>query len=133
MSKVVLDSSALLAFLLDEPGAKVVELALQEGAFMSTINLAEVLSKAADVGENPEEYHSRLKREGILGGSIELISFAESDAVLLAKLRTETKSLGLSLGDRACLALGVQLKLPVITADKAWSKLHPGIKIKSIR
>jgi len=71
--------------------------------------------------------------EGLLQNSLEIIACNEEDAITIAKFRVLTKSAGLSLGDRACLALGKRLNLPVLTADKVWTSLSLGITITLIR
>jgi PIN domain nuclease of toxin-antitoxin system len=129
----VLDASAFLAYLRDETGAEIVENALIDGCYISIINWVEVLSKVVDLGESPDEIIKRLRDEGLLENSLEIIACNEEDAITIAKFRPLTKSAGLSLGDRACLALGKRLNLPVLTADKVWSSLSLGIKINLIR
>ncbi|QEI40957.1 hypothetical protein BMF77_01539 [Dolichospermum sp. UHCC 0315A] len=74
-----------------------------------------------------------MRDEGLLENSLEIIACNEEDAITIAKLRGLTKSAGLSLGDRACLALGKRLNLPVLTADKVWSSLSLGMTINLIR
>ncbi len=69
----------------------------------------------------------------LLQNSLEIIACNEEDAITIAKFRVLTKSAGLSLGDRACLALGKRLNLPVLTADKVWTSLSLGITITLIR
>ena len=133
MNKSVLDASAFLAYLRDEPGAEIVENALIDGCYISIINWVEVLSKVVDLGESPDEVIKRLRDEGLLENSLEIIACDEEDAITIAKFRPLTKSAGLSLGDRACLALGKRLNLPVLTADKVWSSLSLGITINLIR
>lgn len=133
MNKSVLDASAFLAYLRDEPGAEIVENALIDGCYISIINWVEVLSKVVDLGESPEEIIKRLRDEGLLENSLEIIACNEEDAITIAKFRPLSKSAGLSLGDRACLALGKRLNLPVLTADKVWSSLSLGITINLIR
>jgi len=133
VNKSVLDASAFLAYLRDEPGAEIVENALINGCYISIINWVEVLSKIVDLGESPEEIIKRLRDEGLLQNSLEIIACNEEDAITIAKFRVLTKSAGLSLGDRACLALGNRLNLPVLTADKVWSNLSLGITITLIR
>ena len=124
----VLDASALLAYLLDEPGAEIVEEAIGEGAAISTVNLAEVLSKLADVGQEPGPAMDRL---GVL--PIEILPFDEVMAVGSATLRSPTASAGLSLGNRACLALARRLGRRALTADAAWLGLVPDLEIRVIR
>ena len=131
--KAVLDASALLALLLDEPGAQRVEEAVAEGASMSTVNLAEVLSKLAERGIPPEEAEERLREEGLLGQTLQVLPFTEEDALLVARLRPLTRPLGLSLGDRACLALASRLHLPALTADATWAGLSVGVEVEVIR
>jgi PIN domain nuclease of toxin-antitoxin system len=129
----VLDASAFLAYLRDETGAEIVENALIDECYISIINWVEVLSKVVDLGESPEEIIKRLRDEGLLENSLEIIACNEEDAITIAKFRPLTKSTGLSLGDRACLALGKRLNLPVLTADKVWTSLSLGITINLIR
>lgn len=129
----MLDASAFLAYLRDETGAEIVENALIDGCYISIINWVEVLSKVVDLGESPDEIIKRLRDEGLLENSLEIIACNEEDATTIAKLRPLTKSAGLSLGDRACLALGKRLNLPVLTADKVWTSLSLGITINLIR
>jgi PIN domain nuclease of toxin-antitoxin system len=74
-----------------------------------------------------------LIQTGLLGGRITVVPFAEADALSLAKLKSKTHKLGLSMADHACLALGAKLHLPILTADKIWSKLNLGLTIKLIR
>ncbi|NET89535.1 MAG: type II toxin-antitoxin system VapC family toxin [Kamptonema sp. SIO1D9] len=133
MSNCVLDASALLAYLRDEPGATTVENVLFDGAYMSIINWAEVLTKVADIGEDPQRFVQQLEDEGLLNNSLEILPFTEEDALTVARLRPLTKSIGLSLGDRACLALGKRLKLPVFTSDRTWISLTFDVTVNLIR
>jgi ribonuclease VapC len=130
---VVLDASALLAHLNDEPGANVVEDALMKGAAISAVNLAEVLSKLAEIGEDPARANEGLWRRGLLGTNVEVHPLTVEDAVVIADLHRKTRSHGLSLGDRACLGLALRLQLPAITADRTWSRLRVGVKVETIR
>jgi ribonuclease VapC len=124
----VLDASALLAYLNDEPGAEVVEAALGEGCFISSVNLTEVFSKVAELGGKPSVLARRLEGEGILHQTLEVVPFTLEDSFEVAALRVAAKSLGLSLGDRVCLALGKKLGVPVLTADQSWKRLEPKLK-----
>lgn len=133
MSKCVLDSSALLSYLSNEEGAAKVETLLLASTCMSTVNWAEVLSKASDLGKNVEELSALFEDRGLIGGTTELFPLTIEDAKKTAHLRSLTKALGLSLGDRACLALALRLRLPVVTADRAWSKLKLPVEIRTIR
>ena len=123
----------MLAYLHGEVGADQVEEALLSGTVMSAVNWAEVLSKLGELGADPASVAKRLEREGLVGGSIEIINLTAADAVEIAGLRPMTRRRGLSLGDRACLALGLRLKLPVITADRTWLALRLAVPVKAIR
>jgi len=123
MAECVLDSSALLAYFNDEPGAEVVEIALLSGGAVSAVNWAEVLTKVRDTGQSPEAFCADLTDRGILGQLLEVRSFGEADAASTASLRKATREQGLSLGDRACLALARTLGLPVYTADRIWTEV----------
>lgn len=130
----VLDASALLAYLQDEPGAAVVEEALSVGTVMSAANWAEVLSKLAEAGREPETVAQSLSESGLLGTALQIIPLDEEQAAEIGRLRPLTKTSGLSLGDRACLALGKTLRIPALTTDRAWSTLElPGIGVRLAR
>lgn len=131
--KQVLDASALLAYVQDEPGAEMVAQALKAQSWMSMINWAEVLSKLAELGQPPEVTISALKSRGILGQTLVLHRFDDPLAQDVARLRPLTKALGLSLGDRACLALARRLALPALTTDRAWGNLQVGVEVRVIR
>jgi len=129
MTKTVLDASALLAWLEDEPGADIVEPILASGAaLMSAVNWGEVLVKLVDRGVSEDD----LRR---IRGSldIEIRAFDEDAAFVSATLRHATRKLGLSTGDRACLGLALLAGAPVVTADHAWSKLNVDVEIEVIR
>jgi PIN domain nuclease of toxin-antitoxin system len=129
----VLDASALLAYLNDEPGAQVVEDALVRGSAMSAVNVAEVLSKLTEIGEDPDEVTKELERRGLLGGKLAVFPLTAADAVVIANLHRKTKAHGLSLGDRACLGLALRLRVPAVTADRAWLRLRVAVKVEAIR
>lgn len=127
MNKVILDASALLALLQHEPGHEEVSKYLAY-SLMSTVNVSEVAAILNNVGI-PE---SELKNM-ISSLIAEIIPFDKEQAFLAAEIKKETKIYGLSLGDRACLALGKINNLPILSADKVWAKLDMGIKIHIIR
>jgi len=129
----VLDASALLAFVYDEAGADRVQAALKIGAMASTVNWAESVSRMADRGQPVDEAVHHLRSLIQESGTIELVPFTESHAREAARLRPITRSLGLSLADRACLALGRLHRVPVLTTDRAWRSLHISVKIDVIR
>ena len=124
---VVLDASALLAFLHDEPGSLVVSQAL-EGALVSSINWSEVLQKAIDRSVGVDG----MQQEFVdLGVTFE--PFTQDHAEIAAQLWSITRSHGLSFADRACLALGIERNLPVLTADRPWGQLELNVEIRVIR
>ena len=127
MSRVVLDASVVLALLNEEPGADKLTPELLSNATCSTVNLAEVQTKLVSAGGSPDEAW-----EDTLSPIREAVPFTDEQARIAGSLVTQTRSLGLSLGDRACLALGLDLKAPVYTADKSWKKLKLGVKIHVI-
>lgn len=130
----VLDASALLAFLRDEPGGDAVEELLEEGCAISAANWAEVLSRLTAEGKSPEESSEDLIERGILHTSLIVHPLDESQARRIATLRlVVTRDAGLSLADRACLALAHALNLPVYTADGAWRDADAGVEIRLIR
>jgi ribonuclease VapC len=122
---IVLDASAMLAFMFAESGASVVEGCLDD-AVMSTVNTVEVLQRLRDEGsDTPEQDFAAI--------AIRVVAFDADQAITTAALRPLTRHLGLSLGDRACLALAQHLKAPVLTADRAWAGLDLGVDIRVIR
>ena len=123
----LLDASALLAAIHNELGGELVQQIIEESA-ISSINWSEVLQKLNRAGADTQAITAALKALGL-----EIIAFNEDDATIAASLWPETKSLGLSLADRACLAMGRRLKLTVVTADKVWQSLDAEQKIKLIR
>ena len=127
MSSVVLDASALLALLNAEPGSEEVERAIP-GAAISTVNLSEVVAKLVENGM-PED-----AVRAVLGEiELEVHPFDLETAYQAGALRNETRKLGLSFGDRACLAFGRRLGWPVLTTDRDWKKLEVGVEVRVIR
>ena len=116
----VLDASALLAHLNEEKGASVVQQAMAGGSAISVVNWTEVLSKLAERGEDPELAAAELRATDLIGAVVSIEPVTAADAVEIARLRPLTKGDGLSLADRACIALASRLQLPVVTADEAW-------------
>ena len=124
---VVFDSSALLAIAWVEDGAEMAADAAED-AIMSAVNATEVITRLIDKGASREQAREQLERSGLA-----IRPFDESLALEAGYLRTETRQYGLSLGDRACLALALREGAPVVTADRAWAKLDLGIDIRVIR
>lgn len=127
MSDVVLDASAVLAVLNGEPGAGEV-LPHLPGAYLSAVNAAEVAGKLVDGGLSPEQAGQSLDRLGA-----RIVPFEIGDVVPVARIRTASRSAGLSLGDRVCLALAGRLGQPALTADRAWRGLGAGVQVRLIR
>ncbi len=127
VSKVVLDASAVLALVNREKGFEAVSAALPD-ACISSVNASEVVAKLADRGLSDREI-----TQIFTALDLSVISFDEEQGVIAGMLRPKTKSMGLSLGDRACLSLAMKLDLPVMTADTVWAKLSLGITIQIIR
>ena len=130
---VVLDASALLAYLQGEAGAKVVTTALMQGAAISSVNWAETLSKLAERGQDPDTVAAELIKQGLLNSALLICPVDELQARFIAKLRVPTQPQGLSLGDRACLALALNLNLPALTCDRIWASLNIGVPVTVIR
>jgi ribonuclease VapC len=128
MNSIVLDASALLAVLNGEAGADKLSPELLSVATSSTVNLAEVQGKLVDRGLSPRDAW-----EATLSPIREATAFTTEHASTAGNLITQTRALGLSLGDRACLALGLALKAPVYTADRSWRNLKLGVRIHVIR
>ena len=128
MSSIVLDASALLALLNQEPGAENLPPERLAQATISAVNLAEAHTKLVREGIDPDEAW-----EDVMGPIQECAPFTAEQAKIAGSLTAQTRSLGLSLGDRACLALGLKLKAPVYTTDRAWKSLKLGVRIHVIR
>jgi len=123
----VLDASALLAMLQDEPGGDIVQ-ELLETAAISSVNWSEVIQKALERRMEIEGLRHDLEALGL-----EILPFTAVLAETTAQLRSATRQAGLSLGDRCCLALAAVLGLPAITADRIWPDLGLPIKIRVVR
>jgi len=128
----VLDASALLALLFDESGADRVERAIARGACVSALNWAETLTRLIERGEPVDRAASRAFPASS-SGRLLLVPFDEEQARETARIRLKTRSFGLSLADRAALALARIRRLPVLTSDRAWRSLSISVKIEVIR
>lgn len=127
MSKVVFDASAILTAAGNEPGTDIVFRHAQDSV-VSTVNLAEAQAKLVKRGLPPDDAW-----QSALSFCNQVIPFDSEQARLTGNLASPTESLGLSLGDRACLALAILLKLPVYTSDRMWKKLQLGVEIRLLR
>jgi len=128
VNSIVLDASALLAVLNREPGAERLTPQLLSAAISSTVNLAEVQSKLVSRGIKPDEAW-----EATISPIRESAVFTDEQAKIAGSLIARTSAFGLSIGDRACLALGIALKAPVYTADRSWKNLKLGVRIHLVR
>ena len=117
MSRFILDSSAILAFLNQESGAEYVERLIPDSK-MYAVNVAEVLTRSIELGHTNES-----ARESFAMLGLEIIDFDERHAARAAELRAVTRHLGLSLGDRSCLACAILHDATAITADRQWKSL----------
>jgi ribonuclease VapC len=127
MNEVVLDASALLALLNSEPGSATVAAAFPRVA-IGAVNLSEVVAKLVERGMPAEAVRAILEDL-----DLDVHPFDAESAYATGALRTATRQLGLSLGDRACLALGQRLDRPVLTTDGAWKSLDVGVTVRPIR
>ncbi|MBE3583398.1 MAG: type II toxin-antitoxin system VapC family toxin [Limnochordaceae bacterium] len=127
-SRWVLDASALLALLNHEPGSGQVEQVLGEGALVTAVNVSEVVAKLSDAGM-PEQ----AIRQVLEALPFTIVAFGEELAYRAGMLRQATHTAGLSLGDRACLALAQQTGATALTTDHAWANLSLGISLRVLR
>ena len=127
MSRIVVDSSVVVAAILQEPGGE--EMASRDGPFLiSAVNLCEVLERLAVGSAAEAPTLAMLEDLGLV-----LVDFTPDLAAMAARLKAPTRSVGLSLGDRACLALALRDQAPVLTGDRAWSKVDVGVEVVLIR
>ena len=126
----VIDASALLALFNDEPGAQAVLDALDGHCLISAVNQTEVLTKLLDKGLTGAEAASVMQSV-----EIEVLAFDAGQSLEAAWLRRETRTIGLSLGDRACLALARSRKAVALTADRPWTQVADavGVTVRCIR
>ena len=125
----VMDASALLAIARGEKGYELVEELIQsKECVISSVNMAEVGAKLMDSGL-PEAQLSKI----LLQFQVDVVDFNAEQATRSAALRPLTKSFGLSLGDRACIALAQLMQGCVVTADRAWSDVELALKLKVIQ
>jgi len=127
-NRVVLDASAILALIHQEPGSEKLPKALLEMAAVSTVNLAEVQGKLVVAGWNSEDAW-----EDANSAVREVFAFTPEHAKNTGTLIAQTRASGLSLGDRACLALALELSAPVYTTDKSWKSLKLAVPVHVIR
>ncbi len=122
-----IDASALLALLFAESGAEAVADAIADGAAISSVNLSEVATVLVRHEQDPESILLPVREQ------VAVEPFTAEDALSAAALSSLTTPSGLSLGDRACLALAKRLNAAAVTADRAWTTLDLGIEVQLIR
>lgn len=125
---MILDASAVIAFILNEAGASRVGFEIDAGASISVVNLAEVVTASINLGSSEEKI-----RHDVGELHLNVIPFDEELAYQAGLLVSVTRRRGLSLGDRACLATALHRKLPVLTGDHAWQDLPLDIEIEFFR
>jgi len=123
MSKVVFDSSALIALFAKENGYQLIKTHMKDG-IISSVNIAEVYKYCIETQNLTEEEAKTL----IQLSDIKIIDFCSQQALISAKIIHDTKLYGLSLGDRACIALAILKKCPILTCDKIWKKLDLNVE-----
>lgn len=126
-SGFVADASAVIALLVGEPFSRFDPQRLAN-ASISAVNLSEVLARLLEIGMPIGDADSAVAKL-----NLRVVAFDEAHARAAAQLRSVTRQAGLSLGDRACLALGLRLRRPVVTADRIWARLDVGVEIALIR
>jgi len=127
MSRSVLDSSAILALFEKEQGWEKVRAALPDG-IVSSLTLAEVVTRLTLRGGKPWQVAAAWDDLRLF-----VETFDDARARVAGLLVDKTRSLGLSLADRACLALARELGLPVVTADRSWREVQIGVEVVLIR
>jgi ribonuclease VapC len=128
VNRVVLDASAVMTVINSEPGAEKLTPQILSTAMTSTVNLAEVHGKLIHRGFSSDDAWAAAN-----GTIHEAVAFTAEHAKTAADLVIQTRALGLSLGDRACLALAIALQAAVYTADRSWKNLNVGVRIHVIR
>ena len=126
----MLDTAAILAYLVQETGAERIEGMIEDGAAVSTVIVQETMSKLVQLGLPREAAEEAIVSVGL---NVHDVTFAL--AIEAGTMFPLTKPFGLSLSDRACLALGRTLNVPVATADKQWSKAanELGVRVEQFR
>jgi ribonuclease VapC len=124
---MIFDASAVLALLRKEPGGETVARHLPDG-MISAINLAEAMAVLVRKGMPADEAQEVLDELELI-----VVPFDREQAYRTGRLALITDARGLSLGDRACLALAETRRRPALTAEKQWDKINAGVKIVRIR
>lgn len=127
MSEVVLDASALLAVLRREPGRELVE-PLLVGAIVSAVNYSEVIKKSVEAGAKAGDARAVLRLMELL-----VVPFDEPQAAKAGAIYEQTRVKGLSFADRACLALGLLRRCPILTTERKFAEVDLQIEVRVIR
>ena len=127
MNRVMLDASAVLAFVIGEPGSDRVPVMTGEAA-ISSVNYAEVVSIMIAQGMGETSVRQQLAQI-----VLDVIDFDRNLAEEAGFMIAKTKACGLSLGDRACLATAKREQIPALTSDRSWSKVDVGVQVQLIR
>jgi PIN domain nuclease of toxin-antitoxin system len=128
MSKIVFDASTLIALFAKEKGYEFIKKHMKD-AIISSVNIAEVYKYCIETQDLSEDEAKKLVKLS----DIKIIEFTGEQALISASLVNKTKQYGLSLGDRACIALGISRSHDIITCDQIWHKLDVGVKIMMAR
>jgi PIN domain nuclease of toxin-antitoxin system len=128
MSKIVFDASTLIALFAKETGYEFIKKQMKD-AIISSVNIAEVYKYCIETQNLSEDEAKKLVKLS----DIKIIEFTSDQALISASLITKTKQYGLSLGDRACIALGISGEYDIITCDQIWQKLDVDVKIMMAR
>ena len=123
MTRVLLDTTAVLAALFDEPGASIVRSRGQHGA-VSAANYSEILATLTDRGVPLDT-----AEQVVCGLNLEVLAANRAVAVRAARFRALTRGLGFSLADRLCLASASIHRLPVLTTDRKWTTIDLGVEV----
>ncbi|MCO5192856.1 MAG: type II toxin-antitoxin system VapC family toxin [Anaerolineae bacterium] len=124
---IALDASALLAFLFRESGHEIVAQHIGDSV-LSTVNLSEVLARFVRDGHSAEAVLHKIQRT-----SIKIVPFSPQQALLAANITPATRPWGLSMADRACLALAMERQIPALSADRTWQDAQLTVDVILIR
>ena len=129
MNSYVLDASALLCLINGEPGADRVFRALKHSS-ISVVNVSEVIAKRIDFGDAPDQLI-----QDIADLELTIVDMNFSQAAWAGRMRSQTRAIGLSLGDRACLALAKTIGAIALTSDRAWLSIayEVGVSVELVR
>ena len=122
LSKVVLDASALLALVQDEPGAEKVRPLIPHAA-ISAVNFCETVQRLRRGGMPVESVAM------VLTPLVQPVAFDRETAYIAASIHEKTRGQGISFGDCACLALAMLRGVPAVTAERKWDQCDVGVQV----